>query len=129
MTDATAPATPPVPVTARPRRGARLGAWALVVTLLPLVYVALGLVFVAFGQGENGIGALAEAAYVMFFLGFVVVPLCLFAGLILAIVALVLNRPLGKVLAGLALVLLVAGIVVLSVFLTGSDSPLFWTDF
>ncbi|MFM9878491.1 MAG: hypothetical protein ACKVOG_11695 [Rhodoglobus sp.] len=127
MTDAPAPAASPVAASRPARRGARLGAWALVVTLFPVLYAAVGLVLLAFGRGATGVPGLAEIAYVMFFLGFLVVPVSLLVGLVLAILALALSRTLGKVLGALALVLIIAGIVALSVFLTGSDSPLFWT--
>ena len=133
MTDATVEPTPPaspVAVPGRPpRRSATPGVWALAVTVFPLLYTVVGLVFLAFGQGATGIGGFAEAAYVMFFLGFVVVPACLIVGLVLGIIALVFSRPLGKVLGGIALVLIAAGVVALTVFLMGSSSPLFWTDF
>lgn len=133
MTDATADPTPPAPpVTASgrpPRRSATPGVWALAVTLFPLLYTVVGLILLAFGQGANGIGGFAEAAYVMFFLGFLVVPACLIVGLVLGIIALAFSRPLGKVLGGIALVLIVAGVVALTLLLMGSNSPLFWTDF
>jgi uncharacterized membrane protein required for colicin V production len=119
MTDAVAPR----------RRGAKLGAWALGSALFPLLYAGIGVLLVLVGQALDSSGIAVSIAYVMFFLGFVVVPACLIVALVLGILALVFDRVLGKILGAIAILVLAVGIVFLIVFLGSPASPLFWTDF
>jgi hypothetical protein len=116
-------------ITDAPRQGARLGAWSLILAAFPLVYIGVGLLLGLLGQGKGGNDIAGVTAYVLFFLAFLVIPACLLVALVLGIIALLKNRTLGKVLAVLALVIVFAMLGLLIFFLTGSDSPLFWTDF
>ncbi len=104
-----------------PQRGIKLGLWALVVGLFPVVYAGLGVVFGLLGQGQNGNGVVATSAYVMVLASFVIIPLAMIFAVILGILALVRDRPLGKVLGGIALVLVVALAVAIPLVVGGSN--------
>ncbi len=102
-----------------PRRGAKLGAWALISAGIALLWVALTVVFAlaSFGSG----GATGPIAYGMFFIGFIVVPVGLIASIVLAVAAFVRNRVLGKVLAGIALLLVLLAAVLMIGGMMGSS--------
>ena len=103
----TAVATPPA------GKGAKLGMWSLISAVAALLWVTLTVVFALASFGSDG--ATGPIAYAMFFIGFVVVPVAFIASIVLAVMALVKNRVLGKVLAGLALLLvLLASVLVVS---------------
>lgn len=104
-----------------PRRGIKLGLWALVVGIFPVVYVGLGVVFGLLSQSQNGNGVVATSVYVMVLASFVIVPLAMICALILGILALVRDRPLGKVLGGIAVVVVVALAVAIPLILGGSN--------
>lgn len=102
----------------------KLGVWALVVVLVAVLYVGAGIALALLGLGSSGSDSAATVAYVMFFAGFVVVPLCLLAGLVLGVAALILNRVAGKVLGGIAIALLAAVGAVGVIAVSGSSGPL-----
>lgn len=104
-----------------PRRGITLGVWALAAALFPVVYAGVGLALGLLGQGQNGNAIAASIAYAMFFGGFALIPLTILGAVVLGILAVVRCRPLGKVLGGIALFLVIAAAVLIPVILVGSS--------
>lgn len=98
-----------VTVSPAPRRGARLGGWALVLAILGPLWLALtGVLFVAAFSGPDAVGWAATA---LFFLGFLVIPGSGLVAVGLGIAALAANRAAGKVMGSLALLIVVGAIV------------------
>ncbi|MDO7881900.1 hypothetical protein [Antiquaquibacter soli] len=96
-------------VSPAPRRGARLGGWALVLAILGPLWLALtGVLFVAAFSGPDAVGWAATA---LFFLGFLVIPGSGLVAVGLGIAALAANRAAGKVMGSLALLIVVGAIV------------------
>lgn len=116
-------------ITDAPRRGARLGAWSLILAAFPLAYIGIALLLSLLGQGKGGNDIAGVSAYVLFFLAFLVIPVSFLLALVFGIIALLKNRTLGKVLAVLAIVIVFAAFGALIFLLSGPDSPLFWTNF
>ncbi len=108
-----------------PRPGIKLGVWALVAVLFPVLYGAIVLILGLLGQGQNGNEVAANIAYAMFFAGFLLVPLALLSAVVLGLFALVRSRVPGKVLGGIALLLVVAAAVAIPVILAGSSDMVF----
>lgn len=98
-----------------PSPGTRLGLWAFVLALVAVVWPVLTTVGVILSLGTAP-DALRQVVVVVFFVGWLVVPLAFVAAIVLAILALLRSARRGKVLAGVAiglLVLLAAGIAIL----------------
>ena len=108
MTEATTP----------PRRGSRLGAWALILAVVGAVWFFGGLYLGFYSMREDAVGAVTVIAGVLVTLGWFVVPLALLGALVLGILALVLNNRRGRLLGILAFVMLVLflGAILLWVF-------------
>ena len=115
-----------VPVVEEPKRGIRLGVWALIFGLFPVLWVALVAIFGLLGSSVDGMD---EAAYVMFFAAFLVLPVGVIVAIALGALALARNRPLGKILGAIGILLAIAMLVLTLVVLLGSNGPLSWTNF
>lgn len=101
---------------------ARLGATALVLALFPVLWVAIVAVLVAASVGSDD--TLALLANAMFFTSFAVVPLFSLLAIILGILALLVNTRRGKILGGLAILVVALEIVGIVVLVGGSfDLP------
>lgn len=97
-----------------PARTSRLGLWALILALVAVVWPLLTTLGVILSLGEVPDG-LRQVVVVLFFLGWLVVPLAFVGAIVLAILALLRSGP-GRMLAAVAiglLVLLAAAIAIL----------------
>lgn len=115
--------------TEAPRRGAKLGVIAVILAILPAIYI--GVIYLvglgATGQpGTEGIAATAEG---MMWIGLFTIPGSLFIAFVLGVIALIVNRPLGKILGAVAVLAFIAGIVLVVVFVFSPGGPAYWTDF
>ena len=100
---------------------ARLGVTALICALLPFAWVLIVGVLIGVSTGSND--TLASLATVMFFASFGVVPLFSLLALVLAVLALLVNTVRGKVLGGVAILLLAVQIALI-VYLVGGSFDL-----
>ena len=113
MTQLPAPEGPP---------RARLGSTALVLALFPALWVAIVAVLIVVSLGADD--TLALLANAMFFTSFAVVPLFSLLAIILGILALLVNTRRGKILGGLAILVVALEIVGIVVLVGGSfDLP------
>lgn len=110
-----------VPVVAEPKRGTRLGVWALIFGLLPVVWAGLFALF--------GVTGLETAAEIMFFLAFLVIPLGIIVAIALGALALARNRRLGKIFGAIGILLAIAVLVASLSILLGPGGPASWTNF
>ncbi|MDP3208931.1 MAG: hypothetical protein Q8M65_07265, partial [Rhodoglobus sp.] len=113
MTDAT---TSPLPARSR---SVKVGVWALTLVLFLVVYLTVGVVLALLAPGGNEV--VASIAYGMFFIGLLVVPVCGIVAFVLGVIALIVERRLGKVLGGIAVLVVVGCIIAVGVFLGGSS--------
>ena len=111
---ATAPLAPP---------RARAGAWSLAVVGIVVVWVLVGIVFALIAMSDRAEWA-GLAAYIILMGSLLVIPMGLLTSIVLAIVAFARNRPLGKILAGVAMLLVVLVAVVAVSAMLGSEGPL-----
>lgn len=92
--------------TPAPRRGARLGGWALALAVLGPMWLGVnGILMLLAFSGPEIVGWIATA---MVFAGFVVVPGSGLVAVVLGIAALLANRTAGKVMGVIAIVLVLA---------------------
>lgn len=95
--------------TPAPRRGARLGGWALALAVLGPVWLGItGTLMLYAFSGPDAVGWLVT---IMFFVGFAVVPGSGLVALGLGIAALVANRTAGKAMGAVAIVVVLAAVV------------------
>lgn len=96
--------------TTTPRRRNRSGIAALSFSIVLIVWV-IALVYLAVGAASNDVAGVI--AYVMFFASWVVIPVLAIGLLVFAMIALLLNPVLGKILGALAIV---APVIVAALF-------------
>ncbi|MGV8885128.1 MAG: hypothetical protein ACOH1T_06010 [Microbacteriaceae bacterium] len=102
--------------------GARLGVSAFVVALLPLIWILVVHVLVAVSIGSND--ALGTIVIAVYFASFAVLPLFSLLAVVLAILALMVNGRRGKIMGGIALLLIGAEIIAIIILVGGSfDLP------
>lgn len=105
-------------------RGMRAGVWALVFGLLSGVWIAAAAGLALWAMSDAAPPAVGVIAYVLFLLGFFLVPVSAVLAVVFGIVALARNRPAGKILGGIGVLLgLGLGVLVVSLIL-GSDGLL-----
>lgn len=112
-----------------PKRGARLGVLALIFGLLPVVWLAIFAILGLLVSGGNAPSWLGEWPYVIFFAAFLVIPVGVIVAIALGALALARNRPLGKILGAIGILLAIAMLTLTLTVLLGSDGPLGWTNF
>ncbi len=101
--------TEKVDVTSRPRPRIRSGVGALVASIALVVWT-LTLIYAA-AAAISGPDWLGVVATIMAFASWVVIPVLVLTVLILAIIALLLNRVIGKIFGAFAIVLPVAAVI------------------
>ncbi len=119
MTDATNPPSDtaaPGPVRSR---SIKLGVWALTLVVFLVIYLVIGIVLALLAPSSNE--AVATIAYGMFFIGLLAVPVSGIVALVLGVIALIVERPLGKLFGGIAVLVVAACVVAVVVFLGGSS--------
>ena len=100
-------------------RSIRLGVWALTLVLFLVVYLAVGIVLALLAPGGNEV--VASIAYGMFFIGLLAVPASGVVALVFGVIALIVERKLGKLLGGIAVLVVALVAVAVIVFLGGSS--------
>lgn len=105
-------------MTERPRR-ALAGGWAFALSLVPLLWVVLAIVLALQAAGGDELAATFASPIAIG--SFAVVPIFSLVAVILAVVALAVSNVPGKILAALALLLLVAQVVAIVVFFSGAN--------
>ena len=100
---------------------ARLGSTSLVLALFPALWVAIVAVLIAVSVGADDTLALLTNA--MFFSSFAVVPLFSLLAVVLAVLALLVNSPRGKILGGVAILVVMLEVVAI-IFLVGGSFDL-----
>jgi len=101
-----APSNDGVPSTDEaPRPGMRLGVWSIALAVGALIWAASGGILAVWAMTDAAPAPVGVIAYVLFLLGFFVIPVGSTAAVILGIMALVRSRVAGKVLGAIGLVL------------------------
>lgn len=113
-------------MTEAPRRGAKLGVAAAILVLLPAIYI--GVTYLV-GLGATGKPDVAATAEGMLWIGLFTVPGALFLAFVLGVIALIVDRPLGKILGLVGVLAFIAGIVLVVLFVFSPGGPAYWTDF
>lgn len=115
--------------TEAPRRGAKLGVIAVILAILPAIYIGVTYLVGLGATGQPGTEGAAATAEGMLWIGLFTVPLFLFVAFILGIIALIADRALGKILGALAVLVFIAGIVLVVLFWFSPQGPANWTNF
>jgi hypothetical protein len=98
-----------VPANKAPKARIRAGVSALLCSIGLIVWSIAAVYFAA--SAPSGADWIGVVATILFFASWVVIPVLILATLILAMIALILNRVIGKIFGALAIVLPVAVIV------------------
>lgn len=106
------------PAAVQPPAGARLGTWALTLALIVVLWPTLTGIGVILSLSETMPDVVRVIAFVMFFIGWLLVPLAFALSVTFAILAIRRNRRLGRVLAVIAVVIL--ALVLVSLLVLGS---------
>lgn len=111
------------------RRGVKLGVTALILAVIPAVYFGATYLVGLGADGSPGSDDIAIAAEGMMWIGLFLIPGFLLLGFIFGIVALIVDRPLGKILGLIAVLVWITGVVLVVVYFFSPDGPANWTDF